>query len=58
MLGWGFPRIGKLVLRQGDAGHGQILAAFRYRHVKPALAASNIENAVSRAQFQLGGTPR
>ena len=51
VLGRGFPRIGKLVFRQGDAGHGQILAAFRHRHGKPALAAYDIENAVSRPQF-------
>ena len=58
VLGCGFPRIGKLAFRQGDAGHGQILAAFRPRHGKPSPAASHIENAVSRPQIQLGGKPR
>ena len=37
VLGCGFPRMGKLAFKQGDAGHGQILAAFRHRHGKPAL---------------------
>jgi len=50
--------MGKLVFGQGNAGHGQILAAFRHRHGKPAPASSNIENAVSLPQVQLGGKPR
>ena len=50
--------MGKLAFRQGDAGHGQILAAFRHRHSKSAPAASDIENALSRPQVQLGGKPR
>ena len=55
VLGYDFPSIGKLAFRQGDAGRGQILTAFRHRHGKPAPAASDIEHAESRLQVQLGG---
>ena len=58
VLGCCFPRMGRLAFGLGNAGHGQILAAFRHRHGKPAPAASDIENAVSRPQVKLGGKPR
>ena len=51
----GFPCVGQLVFGQGNAGHRQIITAFRHRLGKPAPTASNIENAVSRPQVQLGG---
>ena len=47
-----------MAFRQGAAGHGRILTAFRHRCGKPAPAASDIENAVSRPQVRLGGKPR
>ena len=47
--------MGKMAFRQGDAGHGQNLTVFCHRHGKPAPAASDIENAVSRPQAQLAG---
>ena len=58
VFGCCFLRMGKLACGQGNAGHGQILAAFRHRHCKPAPAACDIENAVSRPQVQPGGKLR